>query len=467
MWSSCLFFFGAKCRVKPPGGKIPSGQQQGDVLQALLEDIWATEQEAKPNKKIEVIPIGGAGGSAAASPATPPQPTGGGGVAGAAPQANGEGTGEPRTQGQLTEGAAGGRVCEHAPMPENWMPTFFLTWILWGPLSDETDGDFSLESSSGPSGCDDGGSEAGSGNDRKPSPLHSPNAIKLLAPLGSGVSRAQLKAFQRKEKERVKKEASGSGSMEKMIEKNAAQTTEVVGILKQLAGDIAITRVVEQDKGQLRLRQEALRNLKEELEIAKEEGDEEEVRSINAKRRKLLRTSPVAIRASDMNIGGDSANGGSAAEVGGGGVGSNGAGVGYGTNIGGSGGSAISGNDGGIGVGRGGVGGNDEGMGSDTDISGEGGGGSSSEDGCAGITGSIRGGYGEGQGGSAGVGGMGENGSGAGIVGGSGDSYGGGNGVINADDDQEMQDIISEQSGVSCFSHDFCDEGGASGHVSI
>lgn len=285
-------------RVKPSGGKIPSGQQHGDILQALCLDVWETEQAAKtPRKKPEVISVVGTCASGPATPVASQGLAGGEAAAGRAPLAGVD----PNTLLGRAARVSQGEDEAAAPMPNYWVPSFMLTWVFWGPLSETPDGDFALESSSGPDGCDAGEEGGGCDEDRKPSLIGSKEGIKTLAPMGIGLSREKRKALEREEKARNKKENNRDTMFEKMWKDNNDQVAKVMDTLKILHDDMHGNRRAEEHRESLALRQEALRNLKEELEIARDEGDEDEIRAITKRRKKLLRTPPTSARR-DFNI---------------------------------------------------------------------------------------------------------------------------------------------------------------------
>ena len=308
-------------RVKPSSGKLPSGHQWGDLLDAMVTKIWVEEQtkkgeakrkrDAKRDSAVEEelfgpsrnpitgeIAVGGTPGpaqeGAKAVDGTPGPAQEGGNTGGDTPAPAEEGDNAVGgTPGAAEEGVT---AREHAkqvedemeqyflkenPKPPGWLPPYFLSWVVFGPLSSSPDEDFTMDMSSGPEvGSAKDGAEKKLKGKAGSSSLRSPAQLKMLAPPGTGMSRALSKKLESEENERTWRDDRSTRRSE-ALDRGQKQIAEVADTLKVLVKECR--RDAEADEIERQSKRYA-----ELEELHREDGDHDLADAVRKKRIKLL-----------------------------------------------------------------------------------------------------------------------------------------------------------------------------------
>jgi len=308
-------------RMKPSSGKLPSGHQWGDLLDAMVTKIWVEEQtkkgeakrkrDAKRDSAVEEelfgpsrnpitgeIAVGGTPGpaqeGAKAVDGTPGPAQEGGNTGGDTPAPAEEGDNAVGgTPGAAEEGVT---AREHAkqvedemeqyflkenPKPPGWLPPYFLSWVVFGPLSSSPDEDFTMDMSSGPEvGSAKDGAEKKLKGKAGSSSLRSPAQLKMLAPPGTGMSRALSKKLESEENERTWRDDRSTRRSE-ALDRGQKQIAEVADTLKVLVKECR--RDAEADEIERQSKRYA-----ELEELHREDGDHDLADAVRKKRIKLL-----------------------------------------------------------------------------------------------------------------------------------------------------------------------------------
>lgn len=166
--------------------------------------------------------------------------------------------------------------------PDEWPPPHFLSWVLFGPMSDFPDKRFFAADDEWPARkkfcacirCRNRGSCRG----------FSPSLAgshKLLAPPSAALSRYAMMKLRRAEREEEYKRKISSAEIIGILQKSMDESTAVIGVLKTLVSSVS-KGDNDGDRNQL------LEDLREDEQIARDEGDMEMVAQRQAKWRKLL-----------------------------------------------------------------------------------------------------------------------------------------------------------------------------------
>lgn len=256
------------CRVKPEGGKVPSGHQWWDFILLLILKLWEDKQD-----ELDAANKAGQLKKVRASLAEAEKAVNEAATKGPAEQAA-----AAAAMDAAREAARNGpKPRQRHPCPENWLPHNLYCWSLLGPLSSNPISDLCIggtgSSSASPVAPSTG--EAGG----KASALGSPAALTAVGSNGEH-SRREM-AHMKREKRKADRKAETTTKFEEKMGESSKHMEQLVGVLSQVVGSNKGSEISATAKAQADLLQQ--------LEtMADEDQDTNQRDTLRQKRREVL-----------------------------------------------------------------------------------------------------------------------------------------------------------------------------------